>query len=128
MLAAPPIGHNGAVGSGSEERVSANETIFREVNERVVEIAGSFAGEPQGTLLDFVCECGEADCTERIRLDRDEYEFVRAEATRFVVVPGHVLPEIERVVFRTDRFTVVEKRPGDAADVAVETEPRAEED
>jgi hypothetical protein len=33
------------------------------------------------------------------------------ERERFAVVPGHEDPEIERVLERTDRYLVVDKRP-----------------
>jgi hypothetical protein len=53
-----------------------------------------------------------------------EYEAIRAEPTCFVVVPGHERPEIERVVERHPAYLIVEKRQEDAAEVAIETDPR----
>ena len=41
------------------DRIARNEVLFREVNERVQEIAG---GSVSDTVL-LVCECGRADCT-----------------------------------------------------------------
>ncbi len=58
------------------------------------------------------------DCAERIELSRSEYERIRSRQTFFVVVPGHELPEIERVVERADRYAIVEKA---AADVSAAT-------
>jgi hypothetical protein len=107
-----------------ERRLAKNETLFREVNERVAEIADGFAGEPDGVLLDFVCECGRAECTQRLQLSRSEYEAVRSEPTRFLVAPGHTVREIEDVVDRNERFTVVEKHPGQPAEIADEADPR----
>lgn len=109
-----------------EERLGANEALFREVNERVAEVAGDFiATEPDESRFDFSCECGVRDCAEQIALSLSEYEAVRADATRFVVVPGHDLPEIERVVERHPTHLVVEKRDPDAEEIARETDPRA---
>jgi hypothetical protein len=105
-------------------RAARNETLFREVNERVVEIAEGFAGDPDGALLDFVCECGRADCAQRIQLTRAEYEAVRAEPTTFAVASGHVIDEIELAVLVKERYTVVEKRPGDSAETAAASDPR----
>jgi hypothetical protein len=44
--------------------------------------------------------------------------------THFAVVPGHELPQIERVVKRTSNHLVVEKQEEDAEEVARETDPR----
>jgi hypothetical protein len=61
-----------------------------------------------------------------VPLTLEEYEYVRRAPTRFLVKPGHVYSEIERVV-ETDgsglRFEVVEKK-GEAGAVAVRLDPR----
>ena len=45
-----------------EERLGANEALFREVNERVAEVAEQFlAGETPDTV-NFSCECGDGEC------------------------------------------------------------------
>jgi hypothetical protein len=105
-----------------EEHLGANEALFREVNERVAEVSGQFiAGE---TRVEFNCECGDRDCAEQIAMTVIEYEAVRAEATQFVVVPGHEVPDIERVVARQPNYVVVKKEDPDAKEVALETDPR----
>jgi hypothetical protein len=53
-----------------------------------------------------------------------EYESVRLIPTQFLVLPGHVLNEVERVVEQIDRFVVVDMF-GVAGLVAVEHDPRA---
>jgi hypothetical protein len=93
-----------------------NEALFRDVNERIREISDSF-GQPDATY-DFLCECSDPSCTERVVLTRAEYEHVRAESVRFVVAKGHALPEIETVVDQAHDHVVVEKE-GAAADVAI---------
>ena len=40
----------------------------------------------------------------------EEYERVRQQQDRFVVVPGHENERIERVVERAERFLLVDKR------------------
>jgi hypothetical protein len=108
-----------------EERLSANEALFREVNERVAEVAEQFIEvESTASPVKFSCECGNADCTEHIEMTLAEYEAVRAEPTRFAVVPGHEVPHIERVVDRRPGYLVVEKQEEDAEEVARETDPR----
>jgi hypothetical protein len=104
--------------SNREERVAKNETLFREVNERIRDVT-RYEGE-----VEFLCECGDPTCAEPVVMSVPEYERVRADATHFLVVPGHVVPDVERVVGGTDRFTVVEKREGEPAAIAVETDPR----
>jgi hypothetical protein len=108
-----------------EERLGRNEALYREVNERVAEVATHFIEvETKGELVDFTCECGRADCAEPIAMTVVEYEAIRAESTRFAVVPAHEQLEIETVVERHPTYVVVEKRDEDAAEIARETDPR----
>jgi hypothetical protein len=105
-----------------EERLGANEALFREVNERVAEVAEQFiAGE---TPVNFNCECADRACAEQIPMTVGEYEALRKVETRFAVVPGHEVPDIERVVERHEAYLVVEKQDPDAKEVARETDPR----
>jgi hypothetical protein len=107
-----------------DKRLARNETLYREVNERVSEVAEQFEAETN-TPFAFICECGAADCTEPIPLTLTEYEAIRAEPTRFAVVPGHELPEIESVIGRHLTYLVVEKREQEAQEAARETDPRS---
>lgn len=106
-----------------ERRLARNETLYREVNERVSELAEQFQAETESPA-DFICECGAADCTEPIPMILSEYEAIRGDPTRFAVVPGHELPNIESVVERHLAYLVVEKREDEAQEVARETDPR----
>jgi hypothetical protein len=105
-----------------EERVARNETLFREVNERIKQVNVALA---IAEATDFLCECGDESCTLPISLTLAEYEAVRAEATHFAVVPGHVVPDIERVVAQNDRYLVVEKTDPDAARIVEAEDPRS---
>jgi len=109
--------------SERERRLGINEGVYREVNERLEELADKTGFSDWGSL-DLVCECGRADCAERIELSREAYEAVRADPTQFVVVPGHELPDVEHVVDRRGDYVVVKKKEGDAADAARSTDPR----
>ena len=102
------------------ERLVRNETMFRSVNERVKEVVQPGPNEE----IDFLCECGDDSCIEKITLTRVEYESVRVEGAQFAIVAGHEIPTIESVVRRADRFLVVRKHP-DEAETAHETDPRA---
>lgn len=85
-----------------------NQILFREVNERVRELAAPLLGvRKEG---EFLCECGHEACTETIRLDVEEYEAVRASPHRFVMVPGHQDGKVEATpVQGNGRFVVVER-------------------
>jgi hypothetical protein len=115
---------NGRVGA-REERFAANEALFREVNERVAELASQYVGSEPGNAIDFTCECGRAECSETMMMTIVEYEAIRAHSTCFGVVPQHEQPEIECVIERHPRYFVVQKREQDAQEVARETDPRA---
>lgn len=104
-----------------EERVARNEALFREVNERIKDISA----DVEAPLTDFVCECGDPECTKPVSLTPFEYEEVRRDATHFVVLPGHVVPDVEQVVAETERFAVVAKTEPRAARVAVREDPRS---
>ena len=108
-----------------EKRLARNETLYREVNERVAEVAAQLLEGETDAPGGFICECGAAECTEPIATTLVEYEAIRDEPTRFAVVPGHERLEIESVVERHPGYLVVEKRDEDAQEVARETDPRA---
>jgi hypothetical protein len=102
-----------------EHRLAANEVFFRQVNERIREIAGDRLDATQ----EFLCECADATCTERIPLSLREYERIRERPARFVLVRGHSAPEIELVVDGEDDHVVIEK-VGLAGNIAAELDPR----
>jgi hypothetical protein len=98
-----------------------NEAFFREVNERIEDVGTALV--PDDAPLEFLCECDDPECGEKVSATRAEYEAIRAVATHFVVVPGHEDPDVEHVVRQTERFLVVEKE-GRAAHEAKEDDPR----
>ena len=105
-----------------ERRVGLNEAVFREVNERLRDLNQTFTTLSE--RMDLICECSDTSCAEHLSMSPAEYETVRADARRFVVIPGHEEgPNIERVVERHEGYNVVEKR-GDAAREAEQTDPR----
>jgi hypothetical protein len=99
-------------------RTAQNEALFREVNERVKELNTTF--DALARRAEWICECGNTDCVEPVQMTQEEYESVRARGnTCFLVKPGdaHVVPEVERIVERHERYWVVEK-VGVAAEIA----------
>jgi hypothetical protein len=109
-----------------EQRRARNEALFREVNERIVELETGLGGYDQddALLVGFVCECPREDCGELLEVTRGQYEAVRDNPRRFLVLPGHEDGDIASVVERHTHFLVVEKR-GQAGEVAVEQDPRS---
>lgn len=98
-----------------------NEALFREVNERIEDVSTALVSDDEP--MEFLCECDDTECVEKISATPAEYEAVRAVATHFVVLPGHEDPSVEHVVQQTERFLVVEKE-GEAAHEALEDDPR----
>jgi hypothetical protein len=104
-------------------RIGQNEVLFREVNERLRELGEGFSIVAE--QAEFICECGSSSCTEQIRMTLGEYEAVRTDAKRFFVVPGHEIPEYEKIVEEKEGYLVVEKLPGGPAGVAIRDDPRS---
>lgn len=107
--------------ANDERQAGRKESLFREVNEEVRDLAAP-AADPEEEI-GFICECSDGACTERLQVPLRVYEETRAHASRFLVAPGHE-GSFEHVVSRGDGYVIVEKE-GDAARVAGETDPRA---
>ena len=103
------------------ERAARNESLFREVNERVEVLAQKFGLATE--MTDFICECAQPTCAEVIQMTVREYEEIRRDPTHFAIAAGHEATDIERVVEKTDRYFVVAKI-GTAGQVAKELDPR----
>ena len=105
-----------------EERAATNHALFREVNERVKELNEGFSLViPLG---EWICECANDTCVERITLSANEYEAVRRDRARFFVAPNneHVWPEVQQVIERNDHYWIVEKN-GHRATAAPRLDP-----
>jgi hypothetical protein len=102
----------------SLERLARNQVLFREVNERLVEVAAAWGDGP----IEFLCECSRLDCKVTIPLELEVYESIRSSSNLFVIAPGHETPQVERIVEENGGYTLVEKTNG--ARIAVESDPR----
>lgn len=96
-------------------RTPARErALFREVNERIREVVENM-DRVAGPVVDpssraeFICECSNPDCTDRVELSLDEYKEFRSSPVLFVIKPGHETLAVERVVERKTHCTLVEK-------------------
>jgi hypothetical protein len=110
-----------------EARAAKNQAAFRELNERLKALSEAFSlGIP---VRDWICECANDTCTERIEMSTAEYEAVRQAGTGFFVAPSdeHLWPDIEQTIERNDRYWIVEKL-GDAGRLAESNDPRSDED
>jgi hypothetical protein len=103
-------------------RIARNEAAFRSLNEQLV------AGPHQMPRVDedlagFVCECGDGGCAAVVRVSLAKYREVRSNARRFLLVPGHEVPDAEDVVEQGDGYAVVEKHP-DVGEIVERSHPR----
>jgi hypothetical protein len=87
-------------------RTAKNESVFRAVNERISEVQEGFG---DAELVGFLCECSRLGCREPVQAWLQEYAAVRANPRHFLVAHGHIDPDLERIVSRTERYMVIEK-------------------
>jgi hypothetical protein len=118
-VSVPGTQEKGTPMSESLERLARNQSLFREINERIETIAGD------NGAVQFLCECSDTDCADTIELDVSEYERFRSNATWFLIKPDHDLPQIERVISRNGGYVVVEKLIG--VEYMEVTDPRSDE-
>jgi hypothetical protein len=91
---------------GLQRRIASNQALFREANEAIAR--GLWPGE-EHVPVRFRCECAQVDCRGVVELTVSDYERIRGHPRRFVILDGHELPEVERVVESNGDQIVVEK-------------------
>lgn len=97
--------------------------VSLEVNGRRVNEAIERGEEDEGTAV-FVCECGYLGCSETLEVSIAQYEAVRTDFDRFLVVPGHEIEEVDEVVEKHPSYLVVVKREPEAKALAHTTDER----
>jgi len=107
-----------------KERIAHNENAFRELNESLENSVHRRREDED--LAGFVCECGDEDCEDTVRLPLAEYEEIRRDSRLFFVEPGHDAPEAEDVVRKGDGYWVVRKHV-DVAPITEAGDPRTAE-
>ena len=100
-------------------QVAQNESLFREVNERIQDVSAHW----EAAAGNFLCECGNEGCTEMLSVPLESYEATRANPRRFLITPGHEQLEFERLVETRADYAVVEKL-GAGAEEAEHLDPR----
>jgi hypothetical protein len=108
------------MGGSREERLAANEALFRAVNERLADWEERHK-ERDGEL--YYCECSNPDCADQLRLTEAEYESVRADPCTFLLAEGHQIPDIEEVIERHDGWNMIRKGP-EVEEIVRATDPR----
>jgi hypothetical protein len=96
----------------SERRLVENEQLARRINRRVEEQVTAIREADGGHVEDpiaFFCECSDIACQERFEATAQEYDRIHADPDQFVVMPGHVTPEIEAVVDHLRMCPIVRK-------------------
>lgn len=106
----------------TDERIARNNATFRDANEHIGAAAGIYGID---SPVPFICECGDARCSEIVRLTLEEYNEVRADSRHFLHVPGH--EGTAQIVARRDGYVIVEKL-GRAGDIAEALDERSPED
>ncbi len=100
--------------------MARNEAMFRVANERTTDWEERHAGD---AVERYFCECANLECREKVRLRKADYERVRSDSRRFVVVPGHELADVETVIERSEGWAILEKAP-EVTGIVEELDPR----
>lgn len=96
--------------TGSPERqarAARNQTLFRALNEKLHDVNDALSAITETFVI--ACECADVGCVKMIDIAPGEYDAVRADSRRFVVLPDHVYLDVEKVVDRRDGYVIVEK-------------------
>lgn len=104
----------------SNRRLAENEVVFRRMNEQIPESLEALkeAADSEGhgsvvsdidTPIHFYCECSDENCRQRLVLRPSEYKEFHQNSSQFVIVPGHQVAAIERIIYNDEKIMVVEK-------------------
>jgi hypothetical protein len=97
------------------ERAARNQSMFRHLNDRLREVEDALVSVTETFVI--ACECADVSCVEMLDIDPNDYKAIRADPRWFIVLPGHVYSDVERVIQQKNGYVVVEKF-GRAAGVA----------
>lgn len=96
----------------SPRRLRENEELMEELNRRMkrrLEEIRAEDGDDPDAPFDFFCECSDIDCRLRIGIRPDRYATIHRDSEQFIVLPGHEIPAVERVVDQEDGYLIVRK-------------------
>jgi hypothetical protein len=86
------------------QREATNQALFRDINNKLRDLHPLRSEDVVG----FLCECGAGGCMTTISIPLAKYAEIRSHPRRFITLPGHHHPEVERVVEDHGGWTVVE--------------------
>ena len=106
--------------SHAECRQIENEMIFRRRNEKIGDdleaLDTMFMDDGYADLVSdedltvhFLCECSDENCDTRIPMRQSKYQTIHTDRDHFIVIPGHQVDPIEKVIKRFDGYSVVLK-------------------
>jgi hypothetical protein len=113
---------NDGAGTG-ESPPWKRRAAFAEINGRRVNEA--IERGTSGPAPVFVCECGHFGCTATVSLSIEDYEAVRIDSDRFLLVPGHEIYGVDRVVDSHGDYLVVVKRGQEVREMARDADERS---
>lgn len=88
-------------------RRERNEELFRTGNERLHDVVeGQVSGEGR---VPFLCECADEECEGRVEITLSQWEVVASQPNHFIMEPGHLRSEGEKVVGSLGDYEVVRK-------------------
>lgn len=105
-----------------QARIAENESRFRAANELIRKAVDELHDGAASTPYGMMCECALTECRHMVEVDHDSYVRTRANPEWFVVMPNHIVAEIEVPVEQHDRFWIIAKQ-GVGADVARDLAP-----
>ena len=118
-----PGGYNSPMDDRTKQQLAKNEDLFRKINNEIENAAAAHGTDDH--RYEFVCECSDRSCDERVHATLDEYRHARENPARFLVIKEHVISEIEHVVEHAHDHAIIEK-DGLAGTVAIELDEQNE--
>lgn len=106
--------------SSTKKSMIENEAVFRDYNERIKkgfdeikrlateDNQRAFVSQDNSPLY-FYCECSDENCRKRIQMKQSKYTQIHKNRDKFIIIPGHEVPSIERIVKKYNDYCVVEK-------------------
>lgn len=104
----------------SDKKKVENEAVFRQKNEAIEQGLAELKEQAvedksipipahEDLSLYFYCECADENCKERIFLTLSDYQKLHKNRRKFIVLPGHEVVEVEKVVNKKKQYSIVEK-------------------
>ena len=94
-------------------RMRQNEELMEELNRRMERMLEEIREDEEETDADapiaFLCECSHVDCRERVHLEPSVFDRIHKDPDVFILVPGHEIPDVERIVDQMGDFLIVRK-------------------